>query len=310
MKPALLVLLALGACAPALAQTKSMVLPRAATALPLAPQHGRFRITITGFDVVAQTWDDAFQRDGKDDEVFLVTETRMLTLGDHPTVATLDQLRSKVMGDTNGFEDRIRAGKASEDGGLRTGDSVPAVGSNFRRGEPRPDRLPMLVWEGELGDDTPVIVVPTIWEWDGDAGPLDGLVRTLLSPLDTLGESFDAAHHDKWRQGLTGPQLRGYIPGVVARLSEVQLARNVIGEHRFQEATVVGSAGDRPIGMEMGEGSRYTFNPWVITMSRSDAAYTATHDAGSGLGVIKLPYIDGPALRGSYNLYVQVEQLP
>ncbi len=34
---------------------------------------GRYRVAINGFSVTAETWDDAFEWDGKRDEVFLST---------------------------------------------------------------------------------------------------------------------------------------------------------------------------------------------------------------------------------------------
>ena len=63
--------------------------------------------------------------------------------------------------------------------------------------------------------------------------------------------------------------------------------------------------------MTSDNGARYRFDPWVITMNYGEAHYTATHDdAGAGRGVIKLSYLDGPALRGNYTVYLLIEELP
>jgi hypothetical protein len=320
--------LALGALVvaapPAAAQAKPMAMPIALPlqvgkpkAAPAAPapevERGKFRISVVGFDVVAQTWDDAMQRDGKDDEVFVVAQARQLKMVEGtPSVALVGEARSRVMGDIQGFEDaRLPAGSASDLGGLKTGDRWPRGGVQARRpGEPRRDALPMLVWQGEISTDTPILVVPTIWEWDGQSGPLDDLVRSLLAPIDTLGGGFDSVQWERWRAGPSDAQVsRGALPGVVERLSVSGLGRNVVGEHAVQESSVVGSAGDRPIGMERVDGL-YRFDPWVVKLGYQDALYAAKHDTGAGLGIIKVSYVDGPALRGNYNLYVLVELLP
>ena len=60
-------------------------------------------------------------------------------------------IESEVIGDRNGFPNRIMAGSLSDLGGLKTGDDV---------------RLPqpVVLWEGPLSG--PILVIPTIWEWD------------------------------------------------------------------------------------------------------------------------------------------------
>ncbi len=151
---------------------------------------GRFRVTLTGLTVNRQTDDNVLETDGKGDEVFVLAEVaqydRYTQDGPLAGVATrLDytnnlhgggnvtlrrSLVSVLIGDVNNQNNppRIQAGSASSRGGLRTGDRFPTNEPWIMRGEPTTDRPPMLLWEGELRRDRDlVIIVPTVWEWDG-----------------------------------------------------------------------------------------------------------------------------------------------
>ena len=123
------------------------------------PPRGRFRVTLLGFYVNRETWDDALERDGKRDEVFILAKSYLYASGGK-LLANSDLMRTPVMGDPTGRPERVAAGStpanpgllgigASQAGGLRTNDWFPlnmfAPGPN-----PQPDRLPMLLWEGEL----------------------------------------------------------------------------------------------------------------------------------------------------------------
>ena len=320
MTRSVLLAIALACAAPAaLAQVPSKLQPKQAFApassfaKPVALQQtpgvgvGRFRVTITGLVAVEQTWDDAMQRDGKDDEVFLLAEARLIQITDNvPSAITQRVVRSLVMGDTNGFqpEERIRAGRASEDGGIQSGDKIGTTGT--RNGEPREDRIPLKVWEGDIYDDMSLMIVPTIWEWDGAPNGLEQLSRSFLGAIDFIGAGADSAGD------LPSSHSRGVDQGYpfLKRYSEMLTVRDVVGAGEAQEQTVVGTQADRPIGMSRTVGNAWHFDPWVISLGPRAARDLAQHDSGNGPGVIVLHYEDGPALHGKYDLYLQVEQLP
>jgi len=313
LKPALLALAAVALCSPAAAQNKSMKLPVLVPQVaPVAPEPvHRYRVSITGFVVEEQTWDDAMQRDGKDDEVFLLAEVRQINGNDGAArVGRPETVRSMVMGDVNGFqpEERLRAGHASEDGGLRTGDKVGTTGA--RRGEPRGDRIPLRLWEGELHPGMGVMIVPTIWEWDGEVTDIERIGRNLLGPLDAIGSAgFDWAGSEPGKHIDSGKQFPQFASsGELRRYSETEVGRNVVGTNVVQEHSVVGTRADRPIGMELVAGS-YRFDPWVLMLGHGNAGILAHNESGFGPGVIPLPYIDSPALHGRYQLYLQVEEI-
>jgi hypothetical protein len=265
-----------------------------------AVRKGKFRVTVNGFIAHQQTWDDALQRDGKDDEVFLAGETRILTNATGiPDIATLPQVRSMVMGDIQGFDDRLRAGSASDLGGIRSGDPVPVAKPWTRQRTPGRQGLPFILWEGELiADRVSALIVPTIWEWDQGEGPFDGLVRSILDSFGT-GNTYG---------GEAGAPPSGNR--LLRRASERQIGTNVLGtETTFARSSVTGEAGSRPIGMSLRNG-RFALDPWVLALTYDDAVATSRTDAGRGKGVIEVVYEDATELRGRYTLFVQIEQLP
>ena len=151
---------------------------------------GRFRVTLTGFTVNKQSSDNILESDGKGDEVYFIIDSARydgysdrgrrtsvfeLLNFDRPLRANgnlteRQSLQSVILGDVN-FQNnppRIRAGSASQVGGLRTGDRYPTNEPWNLSGALRTDRLPMLLWEGELTAERDLVVlIPTIWEWDG-----------------------------------------------------------------------------------------------------------------------------------------------
>ena len=59
--------------------------------------------------------------------------------------------RSQVVGDTNGFAYRVKAGSAGDRGGIKTGDGFPDSTPRVRRGAIARGRPPMMLWEGDPG---------------------------------------------------------------------------------------------------------------------------------------------------------------
>ena len=194
---------------------------------PRPETSGRFQVILTGFSVERQTDDNVLESDGKGDEVFIMAEVAQYgdgrsgpkaphdpLFGSNPLLTLRRTLTSIVMGDANNQEvPRIRAGTAGNNGGLRSGDQFPTKEPWKQVGTLSKNRLPMQVWEGELSQG-PVIIVPTIWEWD------DGNVRAREQFVHDMNVHFNAG------------------PDSTHRLSV-----------RPVRASDVFGAGDRPIGV-------------------------------------------------------------
>jgi hypothetical protein len=245
---------------------------------------GRFRVTLTGFTVNRQTSDNILESDGKGDEVYILTDIAQYdnysqfsqranpngTRSVVPLVAPLATyndliirrgqivrrtLSSTVMGDINnhGSPSRIQAGSASDMGGLRTADQFPKNEPWACNGALLTDQPPMLLWEGELrvGKDL-VVIVPTIWEWDGG-----------------------------------NPQLRAQFASNVSRFfTDGVYANQAFGWQFFTGGDAFG-AGDRPIGML----SRTLWEPKGLLLN-FDNAQSASLNLPShfGRGVVEIRY--------------------
>jgi len=273
-------------------------------------RRGRYRITINGFTVHQETRDDAFQWDGKRDEVYVTAQ--VVVVDKNRRVRRSAVVETKVMGDTNGHNGRIRAGSASREGGIRTGDDVPGPEPWRLRGTPRGDRLPLAVWQGELVEgENSVVVIPVLWEHDGVRSAYQG-----------------------WRN-VTGRMIEKIATKDVLR--RILNARNKLlfdlAELRIQEyhelfipQRILGDKMDRPIGLQMltlnfppafvldAIGRRGTirlaFSPKALVINYSTAQRALKDNiGGKGRGVIAIRYKDHPDLEGDYTLYVQVQRL-
>ena len=126
---------------------------------------GRYRVTLNGFTVLRQTYDNPVQTDGKGDELYFAGWVAVIDTAS-PLMVQHYVVQSREVGDRNGYPYRVRAGSASQAGGIRTGDKFPTIPTR-RAGAVSPDSLPMLLWEGELVPGrSAVVVTPTVWEWD------------------------------------------------------------------------------------------------------------------------------------------------
>src|SRR2546430_14649920 len=105
-----------------------------------AQERGRFRVTLTGFVVNHETFDDALQRDGTGDEVFALVNSAEIWSSNR-IFGALQNRQTLIYGDTSSHQTiffpslehrgyRVQAGSAGRTGGFRTGDRYPpAAGS-------------------------------------------------------------------------------------------------------------------------------------------------------------------------------------
>jgi hypothetical protein len=253
---------------------------------------GRYRVTLNGFSVKTETWDHAFEVDGKRDEVYCSSVINVLNRDG--AIVYSGERTSETLGDTNGQHDRIRAGSASRRGGLRTNDKFPSATPWVRTDELSSGRNypPMTIWEGDLVEgDHVAVITPSIWEWDGGKDAYGDWVTWGHETVTKIRERL---------QQLLGPDSK-----VVFDWIELGLEVAV----RMAEPQVMGQAGDRPIGM-VKDGSQFVFRPQVIALNYHSAERLVQDDPmGFGNGILALRFADDGALKGDYELYLQVEKL-
>jgi hypothetical protein len=281
-----------------------------APATPAAPttQRARFRVTLTGFSCQHETIDTLLEVDGRRDEVYI--DSNVWAIERTRGVVSHTSRRSVVMGDTSvSNPPRVRAGTASsERGGIRSGDQVPNSQPWRLSGtKVEDDRLPMLIWEGELvqgpnGPENAAVIMPTIWEWDG----ADQLARRWTSLLNITFHSPNIAP----------PNTESPMVELDIRFGGDSQWRGHPERSSYSDAPIyLGGAADRPIGLGYNAGSRsYVFSPRAILLNYQIADRAINHPyTNNGAGVIEIDYAEAADDRnttGSYSLFLLIERLP
>ena len=269
-----------------------------------SPRTARFRVTLTGFTVNRETWDDVLERDGKRDEVFLVSDAMFLDPGG--SFSFHKNLRDVVIiGDTNNLRGRVRGGTASDLGGLKTGDPHPRGVSLDRPPARHLDRAvpPFIAFEGEVVQGrSSAVIIPTVWEWDEPMSVFEAYKDFMM--LDVENHIFD-----RLRAGIV--RLIGEPRSAIEQyvVDGTQLG---IGDMRDFVSIAAGGTGEvaaRPIGMTR-RGDKYGFVAKVFLMTY-EAGILATRGGPPGsFGVVPINYRDAEDLKGDYTLFLIVERLP
>lgn len=275
-------------------------------------RRARYQVTINGFHVNRETYDDLLEFDGKRDEVFAQWANTKIDADGQVVYSSTG--RTPTMGDVNNLPGRINAGTASTMGGLRTGDSFPHDMPWLKRRdfeikhpaflnlppvvikyEPRLDRPvpPLVLWEGDLTEKETLVVVPMLWEFDQGPG--------LLQRFINWHAAIDAEFGDRAKT------LFGSLPAVGVVFDAVQLG---IDTAQFL-TTVTGTSGSRPIGMKLAAGTKHTYEPKILVLSVDRIEeFLADNPTGKGSGVGMIQLDDETEdLQGKYDLYWQVERI-
>jgi hypothetical protein len=259
----------------------------------------RYRAAINGFWCHNETWDDAFNWDGKHDEVFL--DVNVKVVDQSGAVLQNFDSESELMGDTWQLPNRIQAGSASDRGGIITGDKFPSVDQPWRRAGGLNGRRfpPYAIWEGELREDQDmVLLTPTIWEWDPGTGFWDGWLAWQVQVDATYGKRAKDIFGKIWP--VTAPVFDAVSLGI-------QTVGSLAGIW-----SPLGQSMRRPVGLRRNpaDPDGTLFNPVTIALNSETADYLSRSNLqGYGNGIVELRYVDDPYLRGVYSIFVQIEKL-
>jgi hypothetical protein len=147
-----------------------------------------------------------------------------------------------------------------------------------------------------------VIVVPSLWEHDGETKQLSRFVdevnKMVLSPafLVAAAQSYGALYA---YSAMTG-NFALMNAGSFAVTAYVVL--NVAA--LIEKSNVLGNAEDRPIGLQVEDGSLQP-KPFILGYEAAEA-HLANPVQGKPKGIIPVRYTDRGEL-GDYELYLQVE---
>ncbi|MCA2216278.1 hypothetical protein [Jidongwangia harbinensis] len=280
-------------------------------------KRARYQISINGFDVKNQSWDHALQVDGKDDEVFIGWNSKKMR-SDGTLIYEAATRKSATIGDVNGQSGRVVGGSASSKGGLRDGDRYPHDKPWMKKRVFDLPAIPPFIWsptrieispEVPSGRDYPpmncftdtitegevVYFTPSIWEFDLGQSAWEGMLAWLRDTDDKFGARAKEIFTKVF------PPNNWIFDAVSLG---IQTASTL--------TSITGSSGSRPIGTVRSatNPATFVFNPWILELTFERAeALIAAEPAGVGHGVLAIPYTDDISLRGSYQLYLQVERL-
>ena len=279
------------------AMVAALVLASTVALAQTSPNQGKFRVTLNGFTVNQETWDHAFEVDGKRDEVYIRYDTRLVNNEATTLLASND--RTSVMGDTNGFPVRVLAGSASSLGGLRTGDSFPTSTPWEQSGNLMFDRPPIKLFEGTLTEgETGVAITPTIWEWDGGTDMFNSWGQLVADNGPEIAQAV--------ANFINGPS----VPGIPTNGDFIKTNLETGLPALFQLSSgITGQAKDRPIGLTQAQGG-YNFNSKSMVLTYETATLATQNDFGKGPGVLAIDFQDSADIgSGQYTAYIQIERV-
>jgi hypothetical protein len=270
-----------------------------------------YRVVLNGFRVNRETYDTAFETDGKGDEVFLISEA--VTIDRAGGLSNRVSRQSKTYGDINGFPERVQAGFRSDMGGLKTDDRIP----NRDHLQPRRagtrifnDDLPMLVWQGNLQDgQNAVVIMPTIWEWDQRSihFPVPGQAGVSHNAIPSV---FLQRNFDRWLGDNFGRFVSAGISTTFTSVFAGAAARTGWARERSNaDIFTMGTNGTRVIGLQQSPlADTDVFQPMVLILTYS----AAEQSLRSGNGIFELRFEEPRCcgLEGSYSLFLQLERVP
>lgn len=289
----------------------------------------RYRIVFLGLQCLQETKDDMLNLDGKHDEVYAGAYIARVTRDtNNAPPAPGSFVRTKVMGDTNGFPDRLRTGTASDAGGIQTGDFVPSSAAvALQPGVATTnDRFPLLVWEGELRDSSDLLVIaPVLFSWNkAGEGPWNTWSGWWSTPngssqlrrtarLGVRTNNFGVILSEEWQNDVT---LNSYIGEFYG--DPMSQALNPLDPNRKRRyGPHFTMNGDRPIGLEDQNASGSVFGvpslfwvPFGFVLTRANLeAKLGNNNAVLYQRLFIDDKLTNASLGGNYSLYIQIERL-
>lgn len=275
---------------------------------------GRFRLTAMGFIVEHPSLDSIFETDGRGDEVYVRGDSFTFDrTGRYITSYPVQTTMFGELGRYAGGSGRPSPFQAAQNfGGFMVGDSYPASGPWTEPRRRRADDLPMVMWEGNLTQGANgVVVIPTIWEWDGASWTVEEARWGNGIKLAVQRQSARIA--DVIRQWPA--TQRGLVFDNLVSLFITDNGTRPIGSATRTPANVPAGSLSHPAAMQI--------DPLILTYDSAAAQavrpsdYEVRSADGSSVSNVHLPagvfgvsFIDPPEMQGNYTLFLKLEQLP
>ncbi|HEX6943243.1 MAG TPA: hypothetical protein VF128_09975, partial [Gemmatimonadaceae bacterium] len=273
----------------------------------------RYRIVALGVWAYAKTADNVLTFDGVEDEIYLSTIVNVTNRSLSSSTYTLS--RSPTFGDIAGFPNRVKAGNATLNGGITSGDKIPYVFDPLGPiAATQAQRFPMVLWEGALDDQGMVVVHPMLWEEDKGGSAYIGWVNNVTARV---------------RAGYTGTAAAATLQAIQSLRDGSQLGPaegsqvvQCIDPPSHRTALTICVAGeDRPIGLWSAPNNiNYGMNDRVLVLTRDaierslQVAVNRQQGQVTGPGYVSINFNDQatrqPFGYGFYTLYFRIERVP
>ncbi|MFW6324889.1 MAG: hypothetical protein ACOC0U_07490, partial [Desulfovibrionales bacterium] len=261
-----------------------------------APDKGRYRIILTGFTANRQTVDDPLQLDGKGDEIRILCNLARTDFNGN--LKERLTLTSAEYGDTNRqSSSRIRAGSASAKGGIITGDHYPRQSPWTLQGNPSFDRLPFLVWEGELTAGRDVLFIsPSVWEGDRDPQYITSWEQRWMQHWDSdIRSRFNTVVDEERNSACQVRDTRGIV------LRYANRTDRPVGMGQRPGVNL-----DDEYGIDIGE---EIFFPKMLVLVKERIDRLLNTNCGKGKGTVPINFKDHfSGGDGNYTVYIKLER--
>jgi hypothetical protein len=270
---------------------------------------GSYRITVAGFRVNHDTYDDPLNGDGWGDEVYASVVLQRFNRASGRLLETRT-VTSQTHGDGNAAPERVPQGHASDAGGLTVGDVVP-FGWDEHAAKPPVEKghFPLVVWEGPLSDGGDVLILrPALWEQDGDRTAFDFWNKFIGSSAPSATWGLTGVQQSLTSTAIApvaGLALEGetYLLWSASDLTDQSAAGN-------RKEFYVNPGRDRPIGLR---GHKWYDRIMVLDREKIEAELRGEPtDRPPGLIPLRLKEEIGTGStapeNGDYVLYLRVER--
>jgi hypothetical protein len=284
--------------------------------LNVAVQRRNYRLIADSFRVAADTVDEPFSGDGKYDEIYVGSIAELRDRSTRGLIKRSPMQVSAVHGDISFWPppQRVQAGTASGNGGIRAGDTVGPIWAAGAPGSP------FVLWEGELNDGTQDLFLhPMLVELDE---PDYAMARQSREPFQACGALMCAWENYLRNMNHESAILRDAAPSKAsAQILPVDGTLVTLGDPELVHLEKHDR--DRPIGLAVRSatpGLRGIQGAWfdkvvVLTREKLEAALA------SGSNKIEIRYWDRwqlpntpPSsvnfLNGDYTLVIRIERVP
>ena len=261
-----------------------------------AAQSGKASIRMQGIICTRETGDDIFGMDGVGDEIYL-NFNYLLNTGPN-TLAPARNISCPVLGEVNSFMSyseklsREKAGTASTNGGIKTGDTYSFKGLRY------------IIMDQRVNTNSLIMICPSVWEYDKEneaSFPASIYYNTVKATMGTIffQENIRRIAQNPPYVAVNNENFQ--IPGTTAGL-DIPISGML--------KSFDGKLCSRPIGVDRNNEYKST----LLVFNSRMLQWLSTKDFGYGAGFVPISFSDvalgNTRNHGIYTMLLKVDYTP